>query len=140
MSRRKAIHPYLSDELRDRFKSFVAANGATESAVAETALAEYLDQTGHKKILLKRLNTLANQQERLTRDLSIVTEMLGGFVQLFMIHNPKIPETQEALQRKLATPRFAAFQKFVAKQLGANGRRVINDLVEEPTPPPAPAD
>jgi hypothetical protein len=139
MSLRKNIHPYLSDDLYARFKQFVTANGTTDSSVAETALAEYLDQTSHKKILLKRLNALGRQQERLERDVAIVMEMLGAFVNIWMIHNPRVADGQEATQKKMAAPRFAAFQKFVAKQLGAGGRRIINDLVDEPAvPPPGP--
>jgi len=133
MSRRKNIHPYLSDDLLDRFKKFTAASGATESSVVEAALTEYLDQTSHKRMLLKRLNSIGAALERLERDSTITMETLGAFVHMWMVHNPKVPDGREDLQRKAAAPRFAAFQSYVTKQI-TGGRRFFNDLVENPVP------
>jgi hypothetical protein len=138
MSRRKNIHPYLSDELLDRFKKFVAASGVTESSVVEAALTEYLDQTSHKRMLLKRLNTIGVALECLERDSAITMETLGAFVHLWMVHNPKVPDGREDLQRKAAAPRLAAFQTYVTKQI-TGGRRFFNDLVEQAVPRPNPA-
>jgi hypothetical protein len=133
MKRRKNIHPYLSPELLDRFKKFVAASGTTESSVVEAALTEYLDDTSHKRMLLKRLNSIGAALERLERDSSITMETLGAFVHLWIIHNPKAPEGRDDLQRRAAAPRFAAFQSYVTKQL-TGGRRFFNDLVEDSVP------
>jgi predicted DNA-binding protein len=135
MSRRKNIHPYLSDELYDRFKKFAVSTGSTESSIVETALSEYLDQTSHRRIVLKRLNTLDAKVERLNRDQTILLETLGTFVNVWMIHNPKLAAGSEDLQRKAAAPRFAAFQKHVARRL-SGGQRFVNDIVEEPALPP----
>jgi hypothetical protein len=139
MSRRKNIHPYLSDDLYARFKRFVSATGATESSIVESALTEFLDQTSHKRLLLKQLGGLGRNMERIDRDLSIVMETLAAFVQIWMVHNPKPSEAREELQRKTAGPRFTAFQKFVARQLGG-GRRFLNDVVQEPSVPAAEGD
>jgi len=130
MSRRRNIHPYLSDELYERFKKFAAATDATESSIVEVALSEYLDQTSHRRLVLKRLNKLGRNIDRVERDLAIVLETVGAFLNIWMVHNPKLPESREDIQRKAAAPRIAAMQKYVAQQVSGS-RRFFNDVVKD---------
>ncbi len=45
-SQRRRIQPYIPHDLHKRFAAFCAANGTSESAVAQAALTQYLDRTG----------------------------------------------------------------------------------------------
>jgi hypothetical protein len=130
MSRRKNIHPYLPDELFDRFKKFVAAEGATESSVVEAALKEYLDQTTHKKLQLKHLNTIANSLEPLQRDLMIMVETVFAFVKLWMLHNPELPHNRKMSQTKAVAARVEKFKRYISKVISEE-RLATNDLVKQ---------
>ncbi len=60
-TKRKNIHPYLSPELYQRFKSYCKQKGVTETSVVESALAQYLDEKCDLALILKKLDRIGRE-------------------------------------------------------------------------------
>lgn len=130
MKNRSKIYPHLDDALIQRFKSYCAAKGVTESSVVEAALKNHLDGTADSALLMRRLNRLGRSVERVERDVGILAEAFGLFVQLWLAHTPEIPGDQKDLARRVAASRYQRFLDHVAAQV-TGGRRFIDRFVPE---------
>jgi predicted transcriptional regulator len=120
MAKRPAIHPYLPDDLYDRFKKYAAATGATESSLVEAALREFLDPARDRKLLNLRLDRIARSlEERVEKDLLILRQALSAFVELWLTHTPEIPEGAMERARASAKRRFYDFAGMVERRLTA---------------------
>jgi len=124
------VHPYLPMDLRKRFKTYAVQKGTSESAIAETAIAEYLDGTSDKVLLMKRLNKQTRQLNRLQRDLDAFSEAFGVFVRTWLAHTPALPEAEKKMARRHALLRFKEFTEHTADLVGS-GNRFIDDLTRE---------
>jgi hypothetical protein len=127
---RHRIQPYLSKALAQRFVAYCAATATTESAVAEAAIAQYLDQTSDHTVLMRRLDRLNRAATRTQRDLDVLAEAFGTFVQIWFAHTPMIPSDAKSGARREAATRYQQFVDHVATKLG-RGRQFIDDLVKD---------
>jgi hypothetical protein len=124
------IHPYLSDKLYKKFKTYCKAKGITESSVVEAALQEYLDDSADVKLLYRRLDRMNRAIGRLERDLNVSSEFNAVFMQLWLAHTPELPnEHKEGANRK-AMARYHAVVNHVVKALGG-GKKCYDDFVQE---------
>jgi hypothetical protein len=130
MSRRKNIHPYLSDEIYGRFKAFAAATGLTESQIAEEALRIHLDQSNDKLRILRRLGKIERRMVREQRDLRILIDSFGAFVFSWLAHTPEIPAASKDLAARTAERRMTDFTNYVTRLVTSN-RRFLGNLVDE---------
>jgi hypothetical protein len=130
MSRRKNIHPYLSDELHARFKAFVAATGMTESQVAEEALRTHLDQSNDKLRILRRLGKIERRMMREQRDLRIFLDTFGAFIFTWLAHTPEIPASAKDHAARTGERRLIDFTKYVTRLVQGN-KRFLAHLVDE---------
>jgi hypothetical protein len=121
------IHPSLRRPLHERFKTYCAAKGVTESSVVEAALTDYLDGTGDATLLLKRLNRLGRSHERAQRDIEVLSEAFAVFVRIWSVHVPELADPSAPI---VANKRYQAFLDTVRAQF-TNGHRFVDDLVEE---------
>jgi hypothetical protein len=93
MRNRVRIQPYISADLRKRLAASSAAQDVTESAIAEAALAKYLegDRTD-EALIVRRLDSVAQLLGRVEERLEIVAETLGQFVLFsFKVAPEKVP-------------------------------------------------
>lgn len=127
---RRNIHPYLSDNIYDRFKSYCAATGSTESSVAEAALQQFLDDSKDFTLVMRRLDRLGRNIGRIERDLEIFSEAFSIFVQMWFAHTPKISESERDVSQRQAWDRYQQFVDYVASKL-ASGHRFINDMIQD---------
>lgn len=128
--RRKNIHPYISDEIYNKFKKYCASLDLTESSVVEAVLQKFFDaETKDFPLLLKRLDRLQRAIGRVERDLSMVTEAFSVFVQIWFAHTPKIDESERDASKRQAGDRYNQFVDYVASKL-TSGHRFIDDLVQ----------
>lgn len=99
MKNRVRIQPYISADLRRRLASYSAAQGVTESAVAQAALTEYLaPDSKHEDLILRRLDGIAKALDRGEERLEIVAEAVGRFTRFALSFAPK-QTSQEATSR-----------------------------------------
>jgi len=128
--KRKNIHPYLSPELMKNFKSYCNKNNVSQSSVVEAALQEYLDDNSDIRLLLRRLDRQGRHLDRLERDVAVLSEAFGVFVQLWFAHTPRLGDMERKSAEKEAWDRYSQFVDYVSNQI-TGGHRFINDLVQD---------
>src|ERR1700730_9902327 len=89
---RVRLLPYVPEELATRVAHVSSSSGVTESAIVEGALREYLDGTGDKALLLRRLDRLDRSVARDHRDLELLSEAFAVFVRMWFAHTPRVRE------------------------------------------------
>lgn len=128
---RTRIQPYIDLELAKQLDRYCGAAGTTESAVVQDALRHYLDRTGDAALILGHLTRLGRAEERTKRDVEILTEAFGTWVEVWFAHTPNISEEHKALAGRSAKRRYAQFVEHVSRRL-AGGHHFIDDLPKEP--------
>jgi hypothetical protein len=118
----------IPPDLDRRLEEAANTRRVSKSAVLELALHRYLDGAlTDTALVLRRFDRIDRALQVLTRDLSIVSEALSVYIQLWMASTPEVPESEKADARRLANARFLRFTEYVATQLAA-GHRLIDDL------------
>lgn len=128
---RVRVQPYVPAELAKRLEMHCAATGVTESAGVTAALEQWLDGTGDKTLLLRRLDRLGRALERLHRDEEFLSEAFSVFVRIWFAHTPNVPEDRRSAARASAEGRYRQFVQHVVEQF-SGGRRFVDDLPHEP--------
>ena len=120
MRHRVRIQPYVSRELQRKLRSWAAAQNITESAVAEAALTEYLDDGKTEEDLIRRrLDTLTQAGAQLQEDLGVLSTGFARFVrQLFL--GATTPPGQDK-ERRVETA-YQAFLRGVLDQCQTGAR------------------
>ena len=99
MRHRVRIQPYVSPEIHRKLRAHSAANDLTDSAVAEAALADFLEPDGvDEALIMRRLDDVAQVLAQLQHDVAVVSQAVGIFAhQSFLAPRPTI--TQEATRQ-----------------------------------------
>ncbi|KAA6230472.1 hypothetical protein [Chlorobium phaeovibrioides] len=129
-TKRKNIHPYLSPELYQRFKSYCKQKGVTESSVVESALTQYLDEKCDLALILKKLDRIGRGVNRVDNQVNISAEAFGLFLQYWFAHTPEIAEEEKSLANADAKRRYRSFIDYLTQRLGA-GSRFTDELVKD---------
>lgn len=128
--RRERIQPRVPSELRQRLTRYCAAQGITETACVAAAITEYLDQTSHRILIMRRLDRLGRALARLQRDQEIALETFGCWIHVWFAHTPALPDEAKRVAATHAKARFDKFVEHVSARL-SNGRRFIDDLPKD---------
>ena len=111
---------YLEDDVHAVLQDFAMRRGKSLSIVAAAAIASFLSPDAVERqeaVLVRRLDRLSRQCERVERDLGISVEMLALFVRFWLAATPPVPETAQAAARAKGQERYQGF-------IDALGRRV----------------
>jgi hypothetical protein len=127
---RAQIHPRLPAEITNRIRVFAASKGSSQSSVIEAALATYLDDSGERAVILRRLDRLAHAVRKIDRDVAIVADAFSVFVEIWLSHTTRIPDHERIKAEQTAQKRFLHFRELLGGRL-ATGRSFIADLVRE---------
>jgi hypothetical protein len=127
---RVRVQPYIQPELAERLSAFCAASSATESAVVQAALTQFLDHTGDKTLLMRRLDRLGRSGARTQRDLELLSQAFAFWMRLWFAHTPSIPQDAKAAARMTAETRYRQFVEHLGEQFGG-GKRFLDDLPHE---------
>jgi hypothetical protein len=127
---RAQIHPRLPADVTKRVRTFAAAKGSSQSSVIEAALASYLDDSGERAVILRRLDRLSRAIRKVNRDVTIVADALSIFIQVWLVQTNRIPDHERVRAEQNAEKRFAHFKEQLAGRM-ATGRSFIGDLVRE---------
>ncbi len=141
-ARRVRIYTRLSHPLRQRLLSYCAAAGRSERAVIEDAVERYLANPGKDASAEGPIDRLAQAiddaerlRERQHRDLELLSQTFGRFLQLWtivhasMFTQPATPQAAEAIakQRGAGEALYRRLAASVADQF-RRGHRFADDL------------
>lgn len=120
---------YLSDNVAARLALAAKRPGINKSAIVDTALDRFLnperDPSGDAA-LVRRLDRMSGQLDRVERDLSVTAETIALFVRYYLTITPPLPSGDEDAARALGRERFEMFVAQVGKQVGSGGRLVAD--------------
>lgn len=111
-------------------------NGVSQSSLVAAALASFLSPDAadrREAAIIKRLDRLSHQYERLERDQTIHIETLALFVRYFLSVTTPLPESQQDAARAVGRVRFEKFIEQLATHL-QRGHSLVRDVHEQVYP------
>jgi hypothetical protein len=122
----------LSDSVSQRLELAAKRPGTNKSAIVDAALDRFLnperDTTGDAA-LVRRLDRMNRQFDRIDRDLSVMAETIALFVRYYLTITPPLPSGDHDAARALGRERFETFVAQVGKRV-ASGGRLVADVME----------
>lgn len=125
---RQVVHPRLKRGTYERFKAYTAATGASDSAVIDAAVGQYIDKSSDTALILRRLDRLSRGLARSHRQNDALAELLGAFIQIWFGHTPPIPVEQQRAAGQSANKRYADLMDFIRRRI-AGSKQVLVDLL-----------
>lgn len=127
------LHPYVSEDNYVRVRAMAARPNETESAVVDRALSAFF--AGHHDdkrdaAIIRRLDRLTRQFDRLERNDLILNELTALFVRYFLMVTPPLPPSQMEAARAQGSARFERFVETLGRDLRA-GRRLLQRAIDE---------
>jgi len=124
---------YLDPALMTQLAELAGRKKKSMSLVAEAAIASFLtpDEADRREAaVVRRLDRLTRQVERLERDLAISVEATALFIRFWLMITPSVPNDFQAVAQAKARERFASFLQMLGQRL-ATGRRVFQDVAAD---------
>jgi hypothetical protein len=127
MKTRQQIFPYVTRPLRKRLRLYAAQRGSTESSVVEAALLSYLDaDVTDRALMIRRLDRVTRTVGALRRDVDLLSQGFGVFVQLWFAHTPRLPDEAKGAAEREAVRRYSQFLDHVVREIDS-GRRFAHE-------------
>lgn len=126
------ISAYVSDHIAQLLKAVSQRPGANQSAIIEAALRLYLDPQGDHKLdaaLVRCLDHMSTQLNKLDRDMTIVVETLALFVRTYLTITPPLASADQDSSNALGQKRFEFFIAQVGKRLGGT-QNLVGEVLE----------
>jgi hypothetical protein len=130
------LNIYLHREHAKRLAALAKMQNVSKSSLVATALAWFLSPEGgqaREATMLRRLDRLAHQFERLERDQTIQMEALGLFIRHQLSVTAPIPEAHQQAARAQGRVRFEQFIDQLARHLQRGGS-LVRDVWQEIAP------
>ncbi len=127
------LNVHVSDELFEKVENAAKRPGISKAAVVEAALMGFFSREFDDQrdgALIRRLDRLSRQYDRLERNLSVSTEALALFIRFFLTVTPPLPQADQDAARALGKERFEYFIGQLGRRL-AGGKNMIRDVLEE---------
>jgi hypothetical protein len=102
----------------------------SRSLIAEAAIASFVtpdDSDRREAALVRRLDLLTRQGERLERDLSIAAEAIALFIRFWLTVTPPLPESAQAVAQAKGRERFEFFLETLGRRL-AKGQGFLREV------------
>jgi hypothetical protein len=100
----------INSGLKKQLRGYADKNETTMSAVAETALDEYMDPAAYRNLSLKYLERLDRKYTTALKRMDLAVEMVSAFVRIWFRRHPQ-PEDQ-AVRERLRQQGEDFFDKF----------------------------
>jgi len=100
------------------------------SLIAEAAIASFVtpdDSDRREAALVRRLDLLTRQGERLERDLSIAVEVIALFIKFWLTVTQPLPESAQAAAQAKGRERFEFFLETLGRRL-AKGQSLLREV------------
>lgn len=127
------LNTYLSPELYDRVDAAARKQGLAKAAIIEAAVASFFSPDAadrREAVLVRRLDRLTRQLERVERDLAIATETTALFVRFWLATTPPVPESAAAALRAQGQERYRGFVETLGRRL-QRGNSLVREVSEE---------
>lgn len=127
------LNVHVTDALFEKVQIASKRPGVTKAAVVEAALLGFFSKEFDDQrdgALIRRLDRLTRQFDRLERNLSVTTETLALFIRFFLTVTPPLPNADQEAARALGKERFEYFISQLGRRL-AGGKNMIRDVLEE---------
>ncbi len=127
------LNVHVAHELFEKVEIAAKRPDVTKAAVVEAALMGFFSKEFDDQrdgALIRRLDRMTRQYDRLERNLSIATETLALFIRFFLTVTPPLPNTDQDAARALGKERFDYFISQLGRRL-AGGKNMIRDVLEE---------
>ncbi|WP_024510707.1 hypothetical protein [Bradyrhizobium sp. ARR65] len=126
------LSAYVSDSVSQRLELAAKRPGTNKSAIVEAALDRFLNperDTSGDAALIRRLDRMSRQLDRIDGDLSVMAETIALFVRYYLTITPPLPSGDQEAARALGRERFEMFVAQVGKRV-ASGSRLVADVME----------
>lgn len=123
---------YLSDHVAERLTLAAKRPGTNRSAIVDAALDRFLNperDTSGDGALVRRLDRISRQLDRLDRDSAVMAETVALFVRYYLTITPPLPSGDQNAARALGRERFEIFVAQVGKRV-ASGGRLVADVMD----------
>lgn len=135
---KKRIQPYITAEKHKLLRARIRETSETESEVVDRALGLFLTQSDDRTLLLKRLNALTRQLDRMSLDNSLGFEFLHQWGKLWLTNTPSLPLADAQAVHAQAGVRYKKLVGRVSQS--ANRGRFFADILPRDevdlSPPP----
>jgi predicted transcriptional regulator len=111
---------YLDPQIMVRLAELAKSKGMSKSPVAEAAIASLLtsgDADRHEAALVRKLDELTRQVNRLERDHSIAVEALALFIRFWLIVTPSLPQSAQSAAQAKGRERYESFLETLGRRL-----------------------
>lgn len=111
----------INSGLKKQLRGYADKHETTMSAVAETAIDEYMDPTAYRTLSLKYLERLDRKYTTALKRMDLAVEMVSAFVRIWFRRHPQ-PEDQAVRERlrQQGEDFFDKFTELLARNLEAD--------------------
>jgi hypothetical protein len=138
--RRQRLNVYLPPQLLQQVGDFAARRRLSKSSIVEAALASFLSPDGAERseaALVRRLDLLTRQVQRLERTNRVTMETLALFVRFFLTVTPPLPPDAMASAQASGKQRYEGLIEALGQRL-QKGRGLLDEIPEDVDPTPCP--
>jgi len=121
---------YLDPQTMAQVAELAGRKNQSRSLIAEAAIASFLtpdDSDRREAALVRRLDLVTRQGERLERDLLIATEAIALFIRFWLTVTPPLPEGAQLAAQAKGRERFELFLETLGRRL-AKGRSLLREV------------
>ena len=121
---------YIDPGLLAQLDELAKRKNQPKSLVAKAAITSFMspDESERREAaLMRRLDRLTRQSERLHRDLTIAVEALALLIHYWLTLIPTLPESAQAAAQAKGRERFAVFVETLGRRLAA-GKNTLRDI------------
>lgn len=140
---RTRLNIFLEPEHAKRLEELAVHKGISKSSILAAALSNFLGMDGRDEreaVVVRRLDRLSRQIDRLERDQYILIETLALYVRYYLTVSLPVLEGQQEAAKAQGRVRFTQFVEQLARHL-QRGRSLVRDVQSDAFPQPdAPAE
>jgi hypothetical protein len=128
--KKEQLSVYLDPEVMAQLSELANQKNQPKSVIAEAAISSFLtpdDSDRREATLVRRLDLLTRQGEKLERDLSIAVEALSLFIKFWLTVTPPLPDSAQAAAQAKGRERFEFFLETLGRRL-AKGQSILREV------------
>ncbi|MDI5927777.1 CopG family transcriptional regulator [Rhizobium leguminosarum] len=131
--KKQRLSVYVESDLKRRLADFADRRGQSVSLIAEAAIASFLSPDADERkeaAIVKRLDRIIRNLQRLERDLEITSETLALFVRFWLNSTVPQPEEAQAAARAKGAERYDQFIAALGRRL-SQGPKLDHEVSEK---------
>ncbi|SNT24248.1 CopG family transcriptional regulator [Sphingopyxis indica] len=126
----------LPVDLSDQLGEIAVRKRVSQTRIAEAAIRSYLSPDAADRMeaaMVRRLDRLSRQMDRLERHIQISNETLALFVRSWLVSTPPLPDTALAAAQASGRERYQGFIEALARRL-ETGMSLATELSQDIIP------